>query len=98
MLPFEIKPLGVRGRMVRFGGVLDQILDRHDYPMPASAVLAEVVTLAAMFGSMLPDNVAVSLNVARTSTVKPLFHISPGQKDDDHISVYRLIRPNPKIG
>jgi molecular chaperone Hsp33 len=53
VLPFEIKPLGVRGRMVRFGGVLDQILDRHDYPMAASAVLAEAVTLAAMFGSML---------------------------------------------
>ena len=40
VLPFEIKPLGVRGRMVRFGNVLDQILDRHDYAMEASAVLA----------------------------------------------------------
>ena len=53
VLPFEIKPLGVRGRMVRFGNVLDQIIDRHDYPMAAFAVLAEAVTLAARFGSML---------------------------------------------
>lgn len=53
VLPFEIKQLGVRGRMIRFGSVLDRILDRHDYPMPVSAVLAEAVTLAAMFGSML---------------------------------------------
>ena len=53
VLPFDIKPLGVRGRMVRLGSVLDAILARHHYPMAASAVLAEAVALAAMFGSML---------------------------------------------
>lgn len=53
VLPFDIKPLGVRGRMVRLGSVLDHILSRHDYPMAPSAVLAEAVALAAMFGSML---------------------------------------------
>lgn len=53
VLPFEIKPLGVRGRMGRFGSLLDDILARHDYPVAASGLLAEAVTLAAMFGSML---------------------------------------------
>jgi molecular chaperone Hsp33 len=53
VLPFDIKPLGVRGRMVRLGSVLDTILDKHDYPLAASAVLAEAVALVAMFGSML---------------------------------------------
>ena len=53
VLPFEIKRLGVRGRVVRLGGLLDDILGRHEYPMAASAVLAEAVGLVAMFGSML---------------------------------------------
>ena len=29
VLPFEIKPLGVRGRLVRLGPAVDDILHRH---------------------------------------------------------------------
>ena len=32
VLPFEVKPLGVRGRLVRLGPAVDDILHRHDYP------------------------------------------------------------------
>ncbi len=53
VLPFEIKPLGVRGRLVRLGAAVDDILHRHDYPPAVSAVLAEAVSLAAMLGAML---------------------------------------------
>ena len=53
VLPFEIKPLGVRGRLVRLGPAVDDILHRHAYPAPVSALLAEAVALAAMLGAML---------------------------------------------
>ena len=53
MLPFEVKPLGVRGRLVRLGAVLDEILRRHDYPEPVSALLAEAVALTALLGTSL---------------------------------------------
>src|SRR3954452_21735367 len=53
VMPFEIKPLGVRGRIVRLGSVVDDILHRHDYPAPVSALLAEAVALAAMLGASL---------------------------------------------
>jgi molecular chaperone Hsp33 len=53
VLPFEIKPLGVRGRVVRLGAVIDDILERHDYPAPVSALLAEAVALTAMLGATL---------------------------------------------
>jgi molecular chaperone Hsp33 len=53
VLPFEIKPLGVRGRIVRLGAVIDDILQRHDYPQPVSALLAEAVALTAMLGAIL---------------------------------------------
>ncbi len=53
VMPFEIKPLGVRGRIVRLGPAVDDILHKHDYPAPVSALLAEAVALTAMLGSSL---------------------------------------------
>ncbi|WP_290541520.1 Hsp33 family molecular chaperone [Aestuariivirga sp.] len=52
-LPFEVKPLGVRGRLVRLGPAVDDILHRHAYPAPVSALLAEAVALAVILGAML---------------------------------------------
>jgi molecular chaperone Hsp33 len=53
VLPFEIKPLGVRGRLVRLGSVVDDILHRHAYPPAVSSLLAEAVSLTAMLGQAL---------------------------------------------
>jgi molecular chaperone Hsp33 len=53
VLPFEVKPLGIRGRIVRLGPVVDDILSRHDYPTPVSALLAQAVSLAALLGTAL---------------------------------------------
>lgn len=53
VMPFEIKPLGVRGRVVRLGPVIDDIVHRHNYPPAVSALLAEAVALTAMLGATL---------------------------------------------
>lgn len=53
VLPFEVKPLGVRGRVVELGAVIDDILSRHDYPPAVSALLAEAMALTAMLGTTL---------------------------------------------
>ena len=53
VLPFEVKPLGVRGRVVRLGAVIDEIIAKHDYPDNVSTVLAEAVALVAMLGNSL---------------------------------------------
>ena len=53
VMPFEVKPLGVRGRIVRLGPVIDDILQRHDYPPAVSALLAEAIALTAMLGATL---------------------------------------------
>ncbi|HFC04203.1 MAG TPA: Hsp33 family molecular chaperone, partial [Rhizobiales bacterium] len=52
-LPFEVKPLGVRGRIVRLGPLIDEIISKHDYPDNVSTVLAEAVALVAMLGNSL---------------------------------------------
>ncbi len=53
VLPFAIESLSTRGRLVRLGPAIDQLLERHDYPEPVSKLVAEAVTLAALLGSTL---------------------------------------------
>ena len=53
VLPFAVKSLGVRGRVIRLGDVANEIVHRHSYPAPVSALLAEAVALTAMLGSAL---------------------------------------------
>ena len=40
--PFMLEASGLRGRMVRLGLVLDEILGRHPYPHPVALLLGEV--------------------------------------------------------
>ncbi len=51
VLPFQVDSLDVRGRIVRLGPLLDELLQRHDYPHEVSALLAEATALGALLGS-----------------------------------------------
>ncbi|ESR27413.1 Hsp33 family molecular chaperone [Lutibaculum baratangense] len=53
VLPFSVEGLDVRGRVVRLGGAIDQILGRHGYPERVAALLAEAVALTLLLGSSL---------------------------------------------
>jgi molecular chaperone Hsp33 len=53
VLPFAVKSLSTRGRLVRLGRSIDLLLKRHEYPKPVSKLVAEAVTLAALLGSTL---------------------------------------------
>jgi molecular chaperone Hsp33 len=53
VLPFAVPDLDVRGRVIRLGPSLDQILARHHYPEPVARVLAEAAALAVMLGTTL---------------------------------------------
>jgi molecular chaperone Hsp33 len=43
----------VRGRAVRLGAAVDEVLTRHDYPEPVANLLGEACALAALVGSSL---------------------------------------------
>src|SRR5258707_11391024 len=45
--PFQIDNSVLRGRLVRLGRVLDEILTRHAYPEPVALMLGEAIALAA---------------------------------------------------
>ena len=53
ILPFQIETSGARGRLVRLGPAITQILDQHDYPVLVSRLLGEALVLAAMLGASL---------------------------------------------
>ncbi|AXJ94794.1 MULTISPECIES: Hsp33 family molecular chaperone HslO [unclassified Sphingomonas] len=54
-LAFAIPTRSARGRVVRLGPALDQVLAAHAYPPAIEALLAEAIALAALMGSMLKD-------------------------------------------
>ncbi len=55
VLPFEVGALDLRGRVVRLGTSVDEILSGHDYPEPVAKLLGEAVVLTVMLGSAIKD-------------------------------------------
>jgi molecular chaperone Hsp33 len=55
-LGFTIAARNARGRVVRLGPLLDQILSAHDYPAPIARILSEALVLAALLGSLLKED------------------------------------------
>lgn len=50
---FQIEGWPVRGRIVRLGAAMHEVLSAHDYPEPVAALLGEACVLAALVGSSL---------------------------------------------
>ncbi len=53
ILPFAVKALDLRGRIVRLGASVNTILSSHDYPAPVAKLLGEAIVLTVMLGSAL---------------------------------------------
>src|SRR5215468_8421460 len=53
VMPFEVAKLDLRGRVVRLGPVVNEILARHAYPQPVAKLLGEAIVLTVMLGSAL---------------------------------------------
>ena len=54
--PFQIEGMTVRGRLVRLGPTLHQILTRHDYPDLVSQLLGQAVALSSALAGALKYN------------------------------------------
>lgn len=53
VIGFQTVQSGVSGRVVRLGPAVNEILTRHDYPLPVSQILGQALALTAMLGSQL---------------------------------------------
>jgi molecular chaperone Hsp33 len=72
ILPFSLDKSGVRGRTVRLGSVLADIMKRHDYPPPVSSLLSEVVTLALLLSAMLKYDGIFTLQIQGDGPIRLL--------------------------
>ncbi|HWH18749.1 MAG TPA: Hsp33 family molecular chaperone HslO, partial [Allosphingosinicella sp.] len=52
---FTLPARHARGRIVRLGPLLDEILSAHDYPAPIARILSEALVLTALLGSLLKE-------------------------------------------
>lgn len=50
---FELQTSNLRGRIVKLGGVLQDILGAHNYPLPIAHLVGEMLTLTSLLSSML---------------------------------------------
>ena len=56
VLGFSLSSRNVRGRLVRLGPVLNEVLAAHDYPPVIQKLVAEALVLAALLGAMLKED------------------------------------------
>jgi molecular chaperone Hsp33 len=61
VLPFSIENQDVRGRLVRLGPALNQILAAHKYPDNVAGTMAETLALTAALGSILKAEDSLSI-------------------------------------
>lgn len=55
VLTFTVPDRNARGRIVRLGPVLNEVIAAHAYPAPIRHLLAEALVLATLLGSLLKD-------------------------------------------
>jgi molecular chaperone Hsp33 len=53
VLPFQLDSSGARGRLLRLGPAVSEILNKHAYPEPVSRLLGEAVALTGLLGASL---------------------------------------------
>lgn len=63
VLPFQLDRSDIRGRIARLDGVLDQVLQQHDYPPAVEALVAEMALLTALIGQTIKLRWKLSLQV-----------------------------------
>lgn len=51
--PFQIESAGIRGRLVRLGPTVDEILTRHEYPDVVCRILGEALALSSVLAGAL---------------------------------------------
>ncbi len=53
ILPFQVAALELRGQVVRLGPLVNEILSRHNYPLPVAKLVGEAIVLTVLLGSTL---------------------------------------------
>ncbi|HLX15891.1 MAG TPA: Hsp33 family molecular chaperone [Bradyrhizobium sp.] len=85
VLPFEVAPLDLRGRLTRLGPGLDDLLAKHDYPPPVAKLLGEAIVLTTLLGSSLKFD---GRFILQTQTDGPVSFLIVDLKAPDRLRAY----------
>jgi len=79
--PFQLDKAGLRGRLVRLDGTVNEILERHRYPPPVSGMLGQAVALSAILAGALKFDGVFTLQTKGNGPVGTLVadFASPGK-------------------
>jgi molecular chaperone Hsp33 len=72
VIGFEVAELDLRGRLIKFGPALDELLSKHDYPPPVSRLLGEAILLTVLIGSSVKFEGRFSLQTQSDGAVSML--------------------------
>lgn len=82
VLPFQLDVSGIRGRVVRLDGVLDEVLKQHNYPPLIEALVAEMTLLTALMGQAIKLRWKLSLQIRGTGAARLIATDYYGPQDD----------------
>lgn len=82
VLPFQLDASNVRGRVARLDGVLNSVLEQHDYPAAIEALIAEMTVLTALIGQTIKLRWKLSLQVRGDGPVRLIATDYYGPSDD----------------
>lgn len=63
VLPFQLDRSDIRGRVARLDGLLDSVLEQHDYPPVIESLVAEATLLTALIGQTIDLRWKLSLQI-----------------------------------
>ncbi|HEY0275205.1 MAG TPA: Hsp33 family molecular chaperone HslO [Paenirhodobacter sp.] len=70
VLPFKLDRSDVRGRIARLDGVLEQVLEQHNYPPVIEALVAEAALLTALIGQTIKLRWKLSLQIRGNGPIR----------------------------
>ena len=82
VLPFQLNGCDVRGRVARLDGVLDEVLEQHDYPPAVEAAVAEAALLTALIGQTIKIRWKLSLQIRGDGPLRLIATDYYGPSDD----------------
>ncbi len=82
VLPFQLDLPDIRGRIARLDGVLDQVLEQHNYPPAVEAMVAEAALLTALIGQTIKLRWKLSLQIRGDGPLRLIATDYYGPTDD----------------
>ncbi len=70
VLPFQLDLADIRGRIARLDGVLEDILQQHDYPAPVESLVAEAALLTALIGQTIELRWKLSIQIRANGPIR----------------------------